>query len=331
MKINEILIYIKKLSFTKIINVFKYFLSISYSYISRRPVRLNYPLSISVEPTNFCNLQCLQCPVGRGELTRQRGNINFDLYKKIIDQSAQYLLNLFLYFQGEPFLNKELFKMIEYANHKKIVTVTSTNGHFLTYENIEKIISSGLDILIISLDGTTQDIYEKYRVGGNIEKVIEGIKLLNELKQKKKVKHPFVDLQFIVLKSNENQINDFKKLAKKLKVDKYTLKTAQIYDYQNDSSLIPTQKKYSRYIKTDKGWQMKKKIKNKCNRLWNSSVITINGDVLPCCFDKNADFVFGNIKDENYGKIIQNQNFKKFAKRIMDDRKSIEMCNNCTE
>jgi len=331
MKLKEFLIYIKKLSFAKIINVFKYIFSLTISYISRNPVRYNYPLSISVEPINYCNLKCPQCPVGNGTMTRQKGKMGIVLFRKIIEQSGKYLLNLFLYFQGEPFLNKELFQMIEMAKNNNIVTVTSTNGQFLNEENVEKMILSGLDILIISLDGTTQEVYEQYRIGGDMQKVIDGIRYINKYKKKLGVKYPFVEIQFIVLKTNEHQIEDFKKLVKKLKVDKYSLKTAQIYDYKNEERFIPSINRYSRYVKKGGNWMMKKKIRNRCNRLWNSAVITVNGDVLPCCFDKNAKYSFGNIQEDSLENLVKGKKFQKFAKTILLNRSGIDICNNCTE
>ena len=331
MNIRKNLIYLKKLNFVKLFNILKYEISYVFSLITRRPVRLNYPLSLSVEPLNFCNLHCPQCPAGTDSLQRKKGVMDFSTFKRIIDESGKYLLNLFLYFQGEPFLNKDIFKMIEYANTKKIVTVTSTNGHYFTDENISNLIKSGLDIIIISLDGTTQDVYEKYRIGGNFDKVIKGIKMLVEAKQKAKSKKPFIELQFIVFSHNEHQMHEFKNLAKELKVDNYSFKSAQVYDYETNNYLLPKNKKYSRYIFKNGKWQMKKKIKNRCPRLWNSSVITWDGYVLPCCFDKDAKYLFGNIKNQDFKQIISGESFKKFAKTVLINRKSIDICNNCTE
>ncbi len=331
MNIRKNLIYLKKLNFIKILNVLKYQFSYFFSMIMRRPIRWNYPLSLSLEPVNVCNLNCPQCPVGTNSLQRQKGKMDLELFKKIIDESGKYLLNLFLYFQGEPFLNNDIFKMIEYANAKNIVTVTSTNGHYFTKENVSELINSGLDIIIISLDGTTQEVYEKYRRGGNLDKVIEGIKLLVDEKEKTKSNKPFIELQFIVFSHNEHQMREFISLAKELKVDMYSFKSAQIYNYQTDTYLLPKNQKYSRYIFKNGEWQLKWKIKNRCPRLWNSSVVTWDGFVLPCCFDKDAKYSFGNIKNQNLKEIIANEKFKKFAKTVLTNRKSIDICNNCTE
>src|SRR5436190_7909022 len=95
-------------------------------------------------------------------------------FKRMIDELASNLLYLVFYFQGEPYLNPEFLDMVEYASSKKIYTATSTNAHFLNDENARRTVESGLDRLIISIDGVTQEVYEKYRVGGSVEKVLAG-------------------------------------------------------------------------------------------------------------------------------------------------------------
>ena len=152
--------------------------------------------------------------------------------------------------QGEPYLNPAFLDMVKYASSKKIYTATSTNAHYLNDENAKKTVESGLDRLIISIDGTTQDVYKQYRVGGNLEKVIEGAKNIVKWKKELNSKTPFVFFQFLVVKPNEHQIEEIKKLAKEIGVDDVRFKTAQVYDYENDpNQLIPTIDKFSRYRK----------------------------------------------------------------------------------
>ena len=134
--------------------------------------------------------------------------------------------------------------MVSYASSKGMYTATSTNAHFLTDEMAKKTVESGLDRLIISLDGTTQEVYEQYRREGDIEKVIEGARNIVKWKRKLKSKTPFVFFQFLVVRPNEHQIEEVKKLAKEVGVDEVRFKTAQIYDYENDpNQLIPNKRK----------------------------------------------------------------------------------------
>ena len=197
---------------------------------------------------------------------------------------------LIFYFQGEPYLNRDFLEMVKYASDKRIYTATSTNAHYLTDEVAKRTVESGLDRLIISIDGTTQDVYKQYRVGGNLDKVIEGAKNIVKWKKELKSKTPFVFFQFLVVKPNEHQIEDIKRLAKEVGVDEVRFKTAQVYDYENDpNQLIPVNEKFSRYKKNKNGnYTAKNKLANHCWKLHHANVITWDGLVVPCCFDKDA-------------------------------------------
>src|SRR6195952_2649768 len=230
---------------------------LSSYYVSkwtRRPVQWGQPVSISFEPTTSCNLRCPECPSGLRSFTRPRGMLEMNFFRKMIDQMAPELLYLTFYFQGEPFLNPGFLEMVKYASDKGIYTATSTNAHYLNDENARKTIESGLDRLIISIDGTTQDVYQQYRVGGKLDKVLEGAKNIVKWKKELNSKTPFVFFQFLVVKHNEHQIEDVKRLAKEIGVDEVRFKTAQVYDYENDPNhLIPENDKFSRYKKNKDG------------------------------------------------------------------------------
>jgi len=323
---------LKKLTLKKIINYIKLIVSYCISTTFKKPIHWGSPLGISIEPTNNCNLFCKECPTGTQTLTRKKENIETIIYEKIIDELHPYLTNIILYFQGEPYLNKSLFEIISYANSKNIYTTTSTNAHFLNKENSIKTVKSGLDELIISIDGTTQNIYESYRKGGSLAKVLQSTKNILEAKKELKSSKPFVIFQFLVFKTNEAQITDIKQLAKQLKVDKLQLKSAQIYNFENNSNLIPRINKYSRYKKNKNGnYSIKSKLKNRCWRMWTNPVITVSGDVIPCCFDKDSKYVMGNINKNSFKEIWQSKNYQNFRKKILNSRKSVEMCRNCTE
>ena len=322
--------FIQKLTCRKIANILSVWISYKLSNFTKKVVVFGNAFHLSIEPSSFCNLKCVECPTGNETLTRNKSFLKFDLFKKIIDENKKTLSYLMLYFQGEPFMNKDIYEMISYANEQNIFTMTSTNGHFLSKENAQKIVQSKLDKIIISIDGTTQEVYEKYRKGGSLNTVLEGITNLVEAKKNQKTKFPFIELQFLVLKSNEHQIAEIKQLAKDLKVDKLNFKSAQIYDYQNNSELITSIEKYARYRKNSNGiLEFKNKIVNKCWRLWSSAVVTSNGDLVACCYDKDANFKFGNLKTEKLSNIWKNFNYTKFRKQILTSKNEIEMCKDC--
>jgi radical SAM protein with 4Fe4S-binding SPASM domain len=308
---------------------------LSSYYLSKwtsKPRQWGLPVSISFEPTTSCNLRCPECPSGLRAFTRPIGMLKRDFFRETIDQLHRELLYLVFYFQGEPYLNPDFLDMVKYASEKKIYTATSTNAHFLNDANAKRTIEAGLDRLIISIDGTTQETYQQYRVGGNLNKVLEGARNIVKWKKELKSKTPFVIFQFLVVKHNEHQIEDVKKLAKEIGVDDVWFKTAQVYDYVNDpNNLIPVNDKYSRYRKTKNGNEFKGKLSNHCWRLWHDPVITWDGLVAPCCFDKDAQHRMGDLKEKSFKDIWMNGEYTKFRMQILKGRKNIDICANCSE
>jgi radical SAM protein with 4Fe4S-binding SPASM domain len=306
--------------------------SYHFSRIQNRVVMKGMPVSISIEPTTSCNLRCPECPSGLRSFTRPTGMLSEKLYRQIIDELAGTLTYLTFYFQGEPFLNPQFLDMVRYASAKGIYTATSTNGHYLRDEVAQRTVESGLDRLIISIDGTTQDTYESYRVGGSLEKVIDGTKKIIEWKKKLKSKTPHVVFQFLVVAPNEHQIPEVYTIAKTLGVDQVVLKTAQIYDFKNGSDLIPTQSQYSRYNKnTDGTYSIKNSMDNHCWKMWHSCVVTWDGKVVPCCFDKDAHFVLGDLTQNSFHEIWNGVKYQQFRQTLLRSRNEIEICKNCTE
>ncbi len=309
-------------------------LRVSYLLSKRlkRAVHWGYPMAISVEPTTSCNLRCPECPSGLRSFTRPTGMLSLEKFRHIIDSLHHHTAYLTLYFQGEPYLNPDFFDMISYAHEKKMYTSTSTNGHFLHEGNVRNTILSGLDKLIISIDGSDQETYEKYRIGGQLEKVLEGTRNLIQYREKAGADRPLVVFQFLVLGTNQHQIDEIRTMGEQYKVDGIEFKSAQIYDYHNGSDLIPDIDRYSRYEKTAMGaYRLKNDYKDQCWRMWSSSVITWDGRIVPCCFDKDASHQLGHLSDNDLRSIWKGEGYREFRERILSSRKSIDICSNCTE
>lgn len=324
--------FFSKVTPTRAWNALKNVSSYIESKITGNSVHRGLPIAISIEPTTSCNLRCPECPSGLRSFTRPTGMLQENLFKQTIDELADTLLYLIFYFQGEPYLHPKFLDLVKYASKKGIYTATSTNAHYLNSENAKKTVESGLDRMIISIDGTTQEVYEQYRVGGNLAKVIEGTKNIIHWKKELKSKTPHVIFQFLVVKPNEHQLEEVKQLAKDLGVDEVGFKTAQIYDYEEGSTLIPTIDKYARYKKnTDGTYQIKNKLLDHCWKMWHSCVITWDGLVVPCCFDKDAEYRLGDLKKQTFKGLWQSEPYKNFRKSLTNARAEIEMCKNCTE
>jgi len=302
------------------------------SRVFRRVIVFGKPWSASIEPTTSCNLRCPECPTGMQSLSRPKGTMSLELYRSILDKLSPNLFYLTLYFQGEPLLNPCFSEMVRIARNRRIFVATSTNGHSLNDKNVNDIISSGLNHLIISLDGLDQQTYEKYRVKGDFATVVEGIQKLVAAKKAMKSNSPFIELQFIVMRHNQHQIIQMREFAKHAGVDKLSFKTAQVYNFKADNTIIPTVKEKSRYRQNSDGvWTMAKPIRNRCHRIWSSLVVTWDGKVVPCCYDKDADHVTGNFMEETLIETWKNHRYSAFRRQVLKNRAEFEMCRNCGE
>jgi len=324
--------FLSKLTPLRLWNMVQLYTSYQLTKALRRPVQWGMPMTISVEPTTACNLRCPECPSGLRSFTRPTGNLKQDFFRRTIDQLASRLTWLIFYFQGEPYINPGFLDMVSHANQKGIYTITSTNGHFLDDENARRTIESGLSRLIISVDGTTQEVYEQYRKEGSLEKVLAGARNIVQWKRALKSKTPHVIFQFLVVRPNEHQIPDIYRLANEIGVDEVKLKTAQVYNYKNGNALIPSDTKYARYVKQPDGtYAVKNKLLNHCWKLWHACVITWDGIVVPCCFDKDATHRLGSLQDRSFKEIWQNGHYSTFRTQLLKGRETIDICTNCTE
>ncbi|HYH16415.1 MAG TPA: radical SAM/SPASM domain-containing protein [Flavisolibacter sp.] len=330
---NDSVNFLSKLTARRVLNMAKVYSSYQLSKWTKKSIQWGMPISISFEPTTSCNLRCPECPSGLRAFSRPTGMLRKDFFRETIDQLEKELSYLVFYFQGEPYLNPEFLNMVQYASSKKIYTATSTNAHYLTEANARKTVESGLDRLIISIDGTTQETYQQYRVGGKLDKVLEGARNIVKWKKELKSKTPFIIFQFLVVRHNEHQIEEVKQLAKEIGVDDVWLKTAQVYDFENDpNNLIPVNNKYSRYKQGKDGkMQFKGNNQNHCWRLWHDPVITWDGAVVPCCFDKDAQHKLGSLQQQSFKELWRSGVYNQFRHQVLQSRQNIDICANCSE
>jgi radical SAM protein with 4Fe4S-binding SPASM domain len=289
------------------------------------------PVALSIEPTTSCNLRCPQCPSGLRAFSRPTGMLKPEMVQQVLNELEDYLAYLTLYFQGEPYLNPDFLKIVRMASDKQIYTATSTNAHYLTKENAEATVKSGLKKLIISIDGVDQESYAHYRIGGKLEKVLDGTKNLMGAKKKLKAKSPFVIWQFIVFKHNQDQVPLIKKMAKAYHVDELQIKTAQVYDFETATDWIPDDENKSRYKKENGRFVINNSLFNKCWKMWHSAVVTWDGKVVPCCFDKDATHQMGKLNNLTFDEIWRGEAYQSFRNKLFIGRKEIDICKNCSE
>ncbi len=301
-----------------------------YSYlqsnITGKHLLYGMPVSVGAELTNNCNLHCPECASGSGIMKRERGFMDIGLFKRTMMELSPYLYNTNLYFQGEPMLHPMFFLFLE--NSMNTHTTVSTNGHYLSEENSVKIVTSGLNKLIISLDGLDQETYSLYRKNGNVDKVLEGIRYISDAKKKLNSSLK-IEIQFLVNRFNEHQIPVVKNMVKGLKVN-LSLKSMQVLDKKNIGAWMPLKDKYKRYKLENTAYVIKNNLPDRCGRLWFNPVITWEGKVIPCCFDKDAEYIMGDLNQDSFREIWYGPKFRIFRKSILSGRHMIEICRNCT-
>ncbi len=308
-------------SINKIINQIIRNFKISHTFL--------YPDELFIEPTNLCNAKCPLCPTGTGQLKRKTGYMDFVTFKKIIDESTPFIKTIYLWNMGEPFLNKDIFKMIAYAKKQKIYTVSSTNGYvFYNSKNIPRLIKSGLDLLYVGMDGTDQKTFSFYRKNVDFLKVINGLKLLRDYKSTHKIDNPTILYQFIPMKHNEKQIAKAKQMAKNLNA-KFVMKylSLEMVNSSNKINFLPKSEKL-RIYKTNH-YSIYKKNKNQPCVLWNALLINWDGTVNPCIFDYYSKIELGNIKQQSISQIWKSPLLRKIKKQIIQDRTKINICQHC--
>ena len=313
-------------TFVKTANALASGSSFLLSSLLGRPLISGMPVTISFELTNHCNLKCPECCSGSGQMKRERGFMDIGLFEKAISEMQPYLYINNLSFQGEPMMHPDFFSFIHLSENIK--TVVSTNGHFLTENNSERLVMSGVSKLIVSLDGMDQKAYSEYRRNGDLGKVIAGIRRVAEAHNKHHSKMK-LELQFLVSRHNEHQIAEAERFAKEIKAD-LRLKSMQVINSQNAGRWMPSDKKYVRYKNTDGMYSIKNSMPARCLRLWLNPVITWDGKVIPCCFDKDAEFVMGDLNRDSFRSIWNGKQYCEFWKKILTGRNKIEICRNCT-
>ncbi len=300
------------------------------------------PTFLSVEPANFCSLRCPECPVGmaggRPATGGKAGLLRPEVWQEVLRQAAPYAHTVQFYFQGEPLLHPDLPKMIREAHEAGLFTVVSTNAQQMTEALANALADSGLQRIIISMDGLTEASYNAYRVGGELEKTLSALRWLDESKRRRKSRFPIVELQCLRLRSNEGEWDTLRRKYRSLGADRLVFKTAQFYDYQRGNPLMPTDLRYSRYaLSADGTYRPKQTLLRRvwrwnapCFRLWAGAVVTTEGEILPCCFDKAHRYAYGNLLTQGLAVAYHSPKVEQFRRAVLHYPSLPDICGNCT-
>ena len=161
--------------------------------------------------------------------------------------------------------------------------------------------------------------------------MIQCIRHLIQAKKDLHASHPFIILQFIVFKHNQHQIAEVYQVGKELGVDRVEVKKAQLYNYSKGHPMLTDLKKLARYEVKNGSVVAKGQLYNSCRRIWTTGVITTDGELTSCCYDKHAAYKMGNLTSDKMRPAWKSDNFMKFRRRILSERSSIDICTNCGE
>ncbi len=316
---------VRRVSIKKLLNYHR----LNKEYREKKAFLTGYPSIALIDPANVCNLKCPFCPTGQGRQI-QRGYMKVGLFKKIIEELSPYLFEVWLYNWGEPFLNPDIFELIEISGKNNISTTISSNLNFFPEGHEINLVKSGLERLIVSLDGVSQESYSTYRKGGKVDWVIANVKRIVDAKKKTGSTLPFIKLQFLVNRFNENEMNLAKQLAENLKVD-IEFKTF-MFNAKNESLRKKWEPRDERFIRYDSttGRDLNLK-KYSCDWLWLYAVINWDGKVTPCCnWMEKGMFEFGDLKTNTFRQIWNNEYFVS-ARKAMNQEESLPVtsCHAC--
>ena len=341
MRMREILISRpRKFWFKKIYNALKYFLT-------RKNVNLNLkylPLTMDIEPTTGCNFRCTMCQVSDPDF--KAFNMDFEVYKKVIDENKQ-LIKIKLQGMGEPFVHKNLFDMISYANKNGISVEFVTNGSLLDDKNIQKIVSHDISRISVSIDGATKETFESIRKRSNFNKVISNVKELSKKIKENKFSTDF-DSMCLLQKKNIHEIDKIIDLCKdigfhtlyfqvqltgwgKEEWEKINKEQDVNYDTSDIKEVIQKviKEKSTKNFKIVVLEENLLSFNKKCSYPFENPYISSTGKVIPCCMIADEKVIeFGSIKKNSFSQIWNSPEYQNFRKSINDNNLK-EFCKNC--
>jgi len=322
---------IKKLTSRKFINVL---LTRGARWVQLAKIP-GYPDNVVVESSSVCNLRCRVCPTGRRELGRKQGFLDVRDFQQLMDEIGPYIRHLNLFFMGEPFLNAHILELVEVAKIAGVSVVEiDTNGNAIL-PSAEEIISSGLDVLSFAIDGVDQGTYQFYRQGGDLNRVIDQFRAIVAARKRKDSLKPTLITQFIVMRQNLHQLKLIEELSQSLGADHLRLKYLNPFmadiSSKETHDLVPKSKQLTLVEITDK-IVLRSCLPRYhfCPHLWDSAVITWEGDVLPCCHDSQASVVLGNVfANINFRDIWNGSSYINLRRNFIIGKSKPKICRKC--
>jgi MoaA/NifB/PqqE/SkfB family radical SAM enzyme len=274
-----------------------------------------YPYNLILDPASGCNLRCPLCFAGQGRLVPRDNLMSLENYRRIVGPLRSYLLQVFLYNNSEPFLNRDIYDIVSWNRSSNIGSVLSSNLSIPI--DAERLVASGLEYLILSVDGSTQETYEQYRVGGDLELVLSNLRSIVAARSAAGSRLPFIEWQTLVTSRNEDELEDIRSLAYDLGADVVRFANLNFYAVEGDiaeveSRWLPRNPTY-RAFSSERASRGSNAVRRPCFWLWRTAVVSANGGVIPCCLFDTEDW--GNALESSLADVWQGELYQR-ARRL---------------
>ena len=276
----------------------------------RRAVRVKgRPYVLHLEPPNICSVRCPFCRTGAGDNELPNGVMPFSTFKRIFDELRDDLIMVRLDGAGEPFINKHISEIISYCHTAGVATTMSTNLQSCDALDLEEVVRAGLDYLICSIDGTTQEIYEKYRINGSLEKCLLNLRALADAKQRLGSPTPFTDWQFLIFDHNVHQLDEVKEMVVGSGADRLSLNDVRPETWKKIIAGEPP---------------------HTCYWFYKAINVTYDGHVRSCCSDgMGHSYSFGSLVDLGFDGVWNGERQQAARDLFVDAREKPELLEDC--
>jgi radical SAM protein with 4Fe4S-binding SPASM domain len=287
------------------------------------------PPIIQVEPTNACNLRCPLCPTGSDTLVRSRANLPLETFVGMLDEIGDTLVAVYLFCFGEPLIHRDFVHMVEACESRGILTMTTTNGHYIrTEEEALALVDAGLRMIIFAIDGSTQEVYGAYRRGGDLEKAKRGARLLAEARAKRGTKHPYLALRTVVHRENEADLPNLERMARDLGMDMFTYKSLGCLSHSEEYESFAPEGEAHRRFEYEGDVRVRRET-FRCIFPFRQPIVFADGTLVGCEYDHEASFAYGRIGEQPFRAMWNGENAVSLRKRIRGEEQRAAFCEGC--
>lgn len=280
----------------------------------------SFPDRMYLESTNFCNLGCIMCPTGLKTTKRAKGNMDYGLFTRIVDEMAGKVKSTTLHIWGESLMHPRIFDMIAYCRSKGLRSEISTNATLLDEDRAGQMLDAGLDVLYLCLDGVNKETYEAIRRNASFEKTQANIERFVAMKSERRLSAPQVNVQIIKMKPTAPEVEEFVRRWRQVRgIDRINVKPFdswaeqidQVSDLRQEAVSLPR-----RYA---------------CPNLWYHAHIYWDGSLVMCDRDFDGLYDLGNVKD-GVMKAWNGALMRELRRRhVKSDYSGVSPCDSCSE